>query len=625
MSDNVAFSATEFIRAVQGYPQRNHLSQTVVDRAKKLVDADFVQLCLPNRDGGVTVWAVAGNQTTETRDNRLPALFPEVDWCAQPTLHPNPASDPVLAAEGIVSALLLPIQEEFEGPGLLLVGSRRLRSFTPADIHGLTQLVEQAVPVLVYARALTRERRAQAQTAALLRAAERLNAAAEPEDVLLQIVDVARELLDVVRCTIVTYNGTEARIRHSWHNGVWELSGAAVSLETSLAGWTIRHQQTHRAYEANANHPFIWHTITPPKAVLSVPLFNRDGRIRGNIGFLDRKDEQPFSETHQQLAEGIAQFAALALERADLTAELRRREEWYRRLFEDANDLIFTRDLDGRITNVNHACESLTGYSRAELLGMNVQELLIPEHRPRLLEHNAFLLARGQLGPGDVNLIAKDGRVIPVEFSLRLIAEDGRPVAVQGIGRDISDRKALEEHLTRQAFYDPLTGLANRALFMDRLRHALRAAARHHSSVTVLFLDLDDFKEVNDCFGHRAGDELLATISQRLAACLRPGDTLARLGGDEFTVLLSEQSQPGDALVVAERLRRGLTEAGRPFQLRGQGRSVGVSIGIASSDPDGRLTEPNALLQAADIALYRAKNAGKGRAVLFEDSTDVLS
>jgi diguanylate cyclase (GGDEF)-like protein len=166
--------------------------------------------------------------------------------------------------------------------------------------------------------------------------------------------------------------------------------------------------------------------------------------------------------------------------------------------------------------------------------------------------------------------------------------------------------------LETQAFNDALTGLANRALFMDRLEHALAVLSRTAAKVGVVFLDLDDFKTVNDGLGHAAGDELLRLVARRLETAVRAGDTVARLGGDEFAVLLEPVGNADDALAAADRLIAALAE---PFQLGSRQVTVRASLGVAIDD-----TTAGELLRDADVAMYRAKNDGRGRAVLFESS-----
>ena len=186
---------------------------------------------------------------------------------------------------------------------------------------------------------------------------------------------------------------------------------------------------------------------------------------------------------------------------------------------------------------------------------------------------------------------------------------------LEGVANRVASSVALGRRvrqLQTQAFHDALTGLANRALFMDRLEHALALLSRTESKVGVVFLDLDDFKTVNDGLGHAAGDELLRLVARRLETAVRAGDTVARLGGDEFAVLLEPVGAAGDALAAAERIMAALAE---PFQLGSRQVTVRASIGVAIDD-----TTAGELLRDADVAMYRAKNDGRGRAVLFESS-----
>lgn len=187
---------------------------------------------------------------------------------------------------------------------------------------------------------------------------------------------------------------------------------------------------------------------------------------------------------------------------------------------------------------------------------------------------------------------------------------EGKASRMVGIIGDVTERKALEEQLAILAFHDPLTSLPNRALFMDRLEHTLARAERQEAKPAVLFLDLDNFKNVNDSLGHEAGDRVLVALAERLRACVRPGDTVARLGGDEFTVLLDRAGEV-EARRVAERILQGLgapvTIDGRQFRLT---PSIGVSLGGAG-------TRPADLLRNADAAMYEAKRAGKARYEVF--------
>ncbi len=183
--------------------------------------------------------------------------------------------------------------------------------------------------------------------------------------------------------------------------------------------------------------------------------------------------------------------------------------------------------------------------------------------------------------------------------------------------RDVSERKAFEEQLSHQAFHDSITGLANRALFRDRVEHALERLTRDTDPVSVLFMDLDDFKTINDSLGHAAGDRLLGEVGERLRTCLRTPDTAARLGGDEFAILLEDGGESVGAAEVAGRILQALDG---PFLLDGKEVFVRASIGIATSGVS-RATGPEGaeeLLRNADVAMYIAKEAGKNRYQVFE-------
>ena len=296
---------------------------------------------------------------------------------------------------------------------------------------------------------------------------------------------------------------------------------------------------------------------------------------------------------------------------------LRESEKRFRQLFEQSAGSLFVHDDRGRIFDCNsEACRSL-GYSREEMLALSFRDFatnLVSEEE-RAAKKGNTLWQRAMTGePGKIvgvhvgEFRRRDGSVFPVEVTVGSIDYGGRRM-ILGSARDVSERRAVEERLMRQAFHDSLTGLPNRALFLDRLERALARAVRAGYSVAVFFLDLDDFKVVNDSLGHKAGDELLVAAAGRLGRRLRSEDTVARLGGDEFTVLLQNVGGTDEATHVAGRI---LEDFRKPFVLSGCSLHVTTSIGIALSAPFGG-EEPNDLLRRADEAMYRAKQRGKAQ------------
>jgi diguanylate cyclase (GGDEF)-like protein/PAS domain S-box-containing protein len=296
-------------------------------------------------------------------------------------------------------------------------------------------------------------------------------------------------------------------------------------------------------------------------------------------------------------------------------AALRESEERFRSAFDHAAGMALVAT-DGSWVKVNRSLCEMVGYSEEELLASNFQAIT---HEDDLADMTAqvgkLLESRFSTYQMELRYNHKRGHVVWVLLSVTAI-RDSLTDSVNLIFQiqDITDRKRAEERLLHEAFHDMLTGLPNRALFMDHLKLSVERGKRREDRLfAVLFLDLDRFKIINDSLGHMVGDQLLVGIARRLEICLRPGDTVARLGGDEFTVLLEDLASVTEAIDVAERLQKALA---LPFNLNGHEVFATVSIGIALSSTG--YDRPEEVLRDADTAMYRAKMLGKARHEVFD-------
>jgi len=327
-------------------------------------------------------------------------------------------------------------------------------------------------------------------------------------------------------------------------------------------------------------------------------------------------------ETHENGERLFTGVIRDVTERKEVEKVVKESEERFRSLVQNASDIITILEADGTVRYISPALERVTGYKPEERVGTNAFGSVHPDDRERALGIFAEVLKKpGLHQPLEFRVPHKDGSWRYLEHVVNNLLDDP---AVRGMvitSRDVTKRKALEKQLRHQALHDPLTGLPNRALFMDRLEHALTRANRRDSKIAVLFMDLDNFKITNDSLGHEIGDQLLVAVAERLKACLRPEDTIARLGGDEFTILVEEVDGVSDAARVAERIAESLQ---RPFALDQHELFFTASIGIAFSGPLQK--QPADLLRHADLAMYQAKRKSKARYEVFEPSmdTDVL-
>ena len=268
---------------------------------------------------------------------------------------------------------------------------------------------------------------------------------------------------------------------------------------------------------------------------------------------------------------------------------------------------------EGRVLHFNREFSRLFGYSLAECVGQDLDELVVPDGR--LHETEIILHTLRTVGRASIETVRKtrSGEAMDVSVLVTRVRLGGDALGMVVTYRDIRKQKREEARLQHKALHDVLTGLANRALFLDRVRLTLsRLKRRPDRLFAVIFLDLDGFKQVNDTLGHAAGDRLLAIVADRLTACLRPQDTVARFGGDEFALLLDESAHVSEVVGIAERIQ---VEIQRVIQLEGNVARVSASIGIALATPEYETAER--IMNDADAAMYQAKAGGKARHVIF--------
>jgi diguanylate cyclase (GGDEF)-like protein/PAS domain S-box-containing protein len=313
----------------------------------------------------------------------------------------------------------------------------------------------------------------------------------------------------------------------------------------------------------------------------------------------------------------LAHQVALALGSAELSEEVHRQagEARFSTLVANATDLITVLRADNTIAYQSPSIERVLGYTADEVIGKSFEKLLHPEEQGRLLRR----LSDGAGATGRPEVIecllhTKDGELRYFEILHSNLLDDE---AVRGIvlnGRDVSERKEFEEQLAHQAFHDPVTHLANRALFNERVRHAVARSLREGIGMAVIFVDLDDFKTVNDSLGHAAGDRVLLEVAQRISASIRAADTAARFGGDEFAILLEDVHSIQSAAETAERILESLA---RPLQLDHNDIIIRASLGISVAEA-AAASDADELIRNADAAMYIAKGEGKGGYRVFE-------
>jgi len=420
--------------------------------------------------------------------------------------------------------------------------------------------------------------------------------------------------VDVVLVDPTTGLGTNAVVWPANDAAAGRASRATMALDrlpAVLAGL----QAGELVFEPTGDEPPAWvaewylpAALPAAGAVMLCPLMV-EGRLLGVLA-VEHDAIAEWAHDEATAIRSVADALAVALARDHDRRALVASEEQFRLIAEHAGDVITLLDADGTCTYASTSARAVLGVDPEQLIGTDLFDHVHPDDRADAQERLDSFVA-GQEGAVAITYrwLRPSGDVVWIENVCRAVRDrdTGTLSGIQGSARDVTAHKVREDELTHRALHDPLTGVANRTLFDQRLAAALRAQRRADTPFAVLAIDLDGFKEVNDAHGHLEGDRALVEVAGRLAANVRQADTVGRVGGDEFMVLCRDASAD-DALALAERLVVALSQ---PVAVAGGRAEMSASIGVAPADgPDVSL---EALLGAADRAMYDAKRSGKGR------------
>jgi len=624
------------------------LLDALLRRLVAAMDADVARIRLLSDDGLLVVGATIGFDDAE----EVPVAIGEgfagrIALTREPVILDDVAAtdvtvSSVLRSTGVRSVAGVPLLSEPRLVGVLHVGSVRPRRFGEHDVELLRLAADRIAVAVERTQAENAERTALEHERFLAEFESR----AEAQDFETTVELIPRLLVPQVAdwCAVYVIDDAGAtRIGLAHHDtdqmaALYELywryvvgDGGELPDDRVVAGTSFCYRSIDSAdldgLAEDDRHSTLLRQLDPRSSIV-VPLVSR-GRTFGALTVVaTSQSSRTFGKGDLSFARAIGERAshalALAREHAGRVATqeaLRLSEERFRVAFEDAPLGMALVDLTerqpGRIVHVNKEFSNLTGYSEAELVAMTPTDLADPAERAEDIDALERMIrgessAHQREGP----IRHAHGEQVWVHLTMRAVPDrNGEPQYAIVQMADVTARRAAEDRLVFQALHDPLTGLSNRRVLMDRLQHDLDALSRRTTAVAVFYLDLDRFKRINDDLGHEAGDQLLIEVSRRIGTVVRPPDTVARLGGDEFVVVCSGLGDESDGMGIADRLLDAISE---PVTVAGRGIVVSPSIGVAftrSADDD-----PVELLRRADTAMYRAKSRGRACYELYDES-----
>ena len=530
-------------------------------------------------------------------------------------LHPSMRTleEPALESRTRLTPLRLGL---LAGACLIAPGVRAWQSWGDSDRLVLI-FASALLFLLVVARMVglvRQEERAAARELALQRAGVELVAAGSREQVHEAAISSVLALTERPVSVRLVFLGDGAVVAaSSGDEGEWPLSKAA-------AAWLREPVGTGQQIPTDRMPDEVRSQLRLDEAgiILLFPLTARDA----TRGLLVLRSHLPLSRELVDSLESLASQVSLALEGASLAEDLHRRqsEARFRSLVAHSSDLITVLDANGTVTYQSPSVERVLGYRADEIEGRDFARLLAETDRPRLAQivagvGDAYAGGGTETHVIECSLRHRDGAWLQFEVQHTDLLQDEHVRGVVLNSRDVSERKAFEDQLAHQAFHDPVTSLANRALFADRVQHSIMRSIRGGPSIGVMFIDLDDFKTVNDSLGHAAGDTVLQEVARRLVGAVRPADTVARFGGDEFAVLLDGVRDSEEAADVAGRILRALE---LQYDVDGKHVYPRASVGICLAGQGVGSADAEELLRNADVAMYMAKRDSKGSYRVFE-------